>query len=95
VETTSTNPVFDAFKKIELQLESTKVDVAKNANGTVAAGVRVRKGLRETAKLCRTLVKLTIGRDKELREAKPKRAKKEKAEQKAKKEKKSAAPQTA
>jgi len=83
VEPTSTNPVFEAFKKIELQLEATKGDVAKNAGGTVAAGVRVRKGLRETAKLCRQLVKLTIGRDKELRDARPKREKKEKKEKKA------------
>lgn len=75
---TQTNPIFDAFKKIELELESVKGDVAKNAKGTVAAGVRVRKGLRDTAKLCRELVKLTIGRDKELRAARPKREKKEK-----------------
>lgn len=78
MEQTAMNPVFDAFKQIELQLESTKIDVAKNANGTVAAGVRVRKGLRETAKLCRELVKLTIGRDKELRDSRPKREKKAK-----------------
>lgn len=71
-----TNPVFDLFKKIELKLDETKIDVAKNAKGTVAAGVRVRKGLRDAAKLCRELVKLTIGRDQSLRAARPKREKK-------------------
>ena len=79
MEQSTMNPVFDAFKQIELQLEATKIDVAKNATGTVAAGVRVRKGLRETSKLCRELVKLTIGRDKELRDSRPKREKKVKA----------------
>lgn len=74
-----TNPVFDSFKQIERALDDIKIDIAKNANGTVAAGVRVRKGLRDTVKLCRNLVKLTIGRDKELRKARPNREKNVKA----------------
>ena len=75
------NPVFDLFTQIELQLNKAKLSVAKNANGTVAAGVRVRKSMRETAKLCRALVKLTIARDKEIRESRPKRVRKPKAQE--------------
>lgn len=82
-DTSTSNTIFAQFKQIEQSLDAVKLDVAKNEAGVVAAGVRVRKGIRTTAKLCRSLVKLTLQRDAELRAArpaKPKREKKAKAE---------------
>jgi hypothetical protein len=60
----SDNEVLSRWNEIKSLLESLEHDIAKNAKGTVAAGVRVRKGLRELQAKSKELVKLTIQLDK-------------------------------
>jgi hypothetical protein len=58
------NPVLDKWNELKTLVESLEHDVAKNANGTAAAGVRARKGLRLLQAKSKELVKLTIDLDK-------------------------------
>ena len=60
----SENEVLAKWADLKSLVESLEHDVAKNAKGTAAAGVRVRKGLRELKAKAGELVKLTITLDK-------------------------------
>lgn len=60
----SENEVLAKWSDLKALVESLEHDVAKNAKGTAAAGVRVRKGLRELKAKAGELVKLTISLDK-------------------------------
>lgn len=70
------NQVTDQWSELKECLLSVEVDVYKNAKGNCAAGVRVRKALRELTKKASKLVKLTVVLDKERRATKPKKQKK-------------------
>jgi len=59
------NPVLDKWNELKTLVESLEHDVSKNANGTAAAGVRARKGLRLLQAKSKELVKLTIDLDKD------------------------------
>jgi len=60
----SENEVLAKWADLKALVEALEHDVAKNAKGTAAAGVRVRKGLRELKTKAGDLVKLTITFDK-------------------------------
>ena len=60
----SDNEVLAKWAEIKALVEALEHDVAKNAKGTAAAGVRVRKGLRELKNKAGELVKVTITLDK-------------------------------
>lgn len=64
----SENAVLTKWNEMKLLVESLELDVAKNARGTAAAGVRLRKGLRQLKTKCAELVKLTVVRDKKQNE---------------------------
>lgn len=67
----SENIVIAKWNELKSTLESIELDVAKNARGIAAAGVRVRKGLRALKTLASQLVKLTVDIDKDKRAVKP------------------------
>ena len=52
--------VLAKWNDLKLLVEALEVDVAKNARGVGAAGVRARKGLRTLQAKSKELVKLTI-----------------------------------
>jgi len=54
------NLVLQKWDELKTLVESLEQDVAKNAKGTIAAGVRARKGLRQLQAKSKELVKLTI-----------------------------------
>lgn len=58
------NEVLARWSEIKSLVEALEHDVAKNARGVSAAGVRVRKGLRELKAKAGELVKTTITLDK-------------------------------
>lgn len=60
----SSETVLDKWNELKSLVEALEVDVAKNARGVAAAGVRVRKGLRQVAASSKELVKLTLESDK-------------------------------
>jgi len=60
----SSDQVLAKWSELKSLVEALEVDVAKNARGTAAAGVRVRKGLRQLATVSKELVKLTLENDK-------------------------------
>jgi len=60
----SSETVLDKWNELKTLVEALEVDVAKNARGVAAAGVRVRKGLRQVAASSKELVKLTLESDK-------------------------------
>ena len=60
----SSETVLDKWTELKSLVEALEVDVAKNARGVAAAGVRVRKGLRQVAASSKELVKLTLVSDK-------------------------------
>ena len=64
----SSDQVLAKWNELKTLVESLEVDVAKNARGTAAAGVRVRKGLRQLAVSSKELVKLTLENDKSKKE---------------------------
>lgn len=63
------NDVLAKWNELKLTVEALEVDVAKNARGVAAAGVRARKGLRSLQAKCKELVKLTIELEKSAKEA--------------------------
>ncbi len=73
------NVVLTKWYDIKAQIEALEVDIHKNAMGVIAAGVRVRKGLRGVRKSIVELTKTTIDTDKSNKAAKPPREKDEKA----------------
>ena len=56
--------VLDKWNELKALVEALEPDVAKNAKGVSAAGVRARKGLRQLQAKSKELVKLTIELDK-------------------------------
>lgn len=58
------NDVLNKWEELKTLVESLEVDVAKNARGVGAAGVRARKGLRLLQSKSKELVKLTIEMEK-------------------------------
>lgn len=60
----SSETVLAKWNELKSLVEALEVDVAKNARGVAAAGVRVRKGLRQIAASSKELVKLTLESDK-------------------------------
>ena len=60
----SDNEVLAKWTELKSLVEALEHDVAKNAKGVAAAGVRVRKGLRDLKSKAGDLVKLTITLDK-------------------------------
>ena len=63
------NDVLDKWNELKLLVEALEVDVAKNARGVSAAGVRARKGLRTLQAKSKELVKLTIELEKSAKES--------------------------
>lgn len=66
----SDNPIVSKWNELKTLVESLEADVAKNAKGVAAAGVRARKGLRLLQSSAKELVKLTLNTDKSEKEAK-------------------------
>jgi len=60
----SDSPVLSKWNELKALVESLELDVAKNARGVAAAGVRTRKGLRLLQANAKELVKLTLDTDK-------------------------------
>ena len=58
------NDVLAKWTELKALVEALEVDVAKNARGVAAAGVRTRKGLRQLQTSAKELVKLTLESDK-------------------------------
>jgi hypothetical protein len=64
------NKVMEMWNEIKTVVQDLELDVVKNANGTAAAGIRARKGLRTLKTLSHQLVKLTTELDKANKAAK-------------------------
>jgi peptidoglycan hydrolase CwlO-like protein len=62
------NQVLEKWNELKALVEALEHDVAKNARGVSAAGVRARKGLRQLQTKSKELVKLTIDLDKKEKE---------------------------
>lgn len=60
----SSDTVLNKWNELKSLVEALEVDVAKNARGVAAAGVRVRKGLRDLKNKAGDLVKVTLENDK-------------------------------
>lgn len=58
------NKVLEMWNEVKSLVEALEHDIAKNAKGNSAAGVRARKGLRQLQAKSKELVKLTIELDK-------------------------------
>ena len=59
---TGNNVVLTKWEELKTLVATLEVDVAKNATGNSAAGVRARKGLRTLKQTTSDLVKLTLGK---------------------------------
>ena len=70
------NKVIACWEELKAVINGLEFDVAKNARGIAAAGVRARKGLRTLKLKTAELVKLTVILDKAKRAARPPRSKK-------------------
>jgi hypothetical protein len=68
----SDNVVVAKWNEIKEVVSALEFDVVKNANGTAAAGVRARKGLRDLKTKVVELIKLTVALDKALKAEKKK-----------------------
>lgn len=66
----SDNPIITKWNELKALVEALEADVAKNAKGVAAAGVRTRKGLRQLQTSTKELVKLTLETDKAGKESK-------------------------
>lgn len=64
------NQVLAKWAGLKALVEALELDVAKNAKGVAAAGVRVRKGLRQLQAHAKDLVKFTLETDKSSKESK-------------------------
>jgi len=58
------SPILDKWNELKKFVEALEQDVAKNARGVAAAGVRTRKGLRQLQACAKELVKMTLETDK-------------------------------
>lgn len=68
------NQVIAKWTELKALIDTLELDVAKNARGVAAAGVRARKGLRDLKNKAAELVKKTVELDKAKRAAKPPKA---------------------
>lgn len=66
----SDNPIASKWNDLKALVEALEADVAKNAKGVAAAGVRARKGLRQLQATAKELVKLTLETDKSKKDTK-------------------------
>lgn len=64
------NSVLSKWVELKTLVETLELDLQKNARGVAAAGVRVRKGLRDLKSRAADLVKTTVGLDKAKKAAK-------------------------
>jgi len=64
------NKVLAKWVELKTVVDTLELNVAKNARGVAAAGVRARKGLRELKNKAAELVKMTVDLDKAKRAAK-------------------------
>lgn len=58
------NSVLSKWNELKAVVEALELDLQKNARGVAAAGVRVRKGLRDLKARAADLVKTTVALDK-------------------------------
>jgi predicted transcriptional regulator len=65
----SNDAISECWNKIKALVESTELDVQKNARGNVSAGVRARRGLRLLKKESATLTKLMVDIEKQRKAA--------------------------
>lgn len=72
------SPIIGKWEEIKTIMETLEGDVAKNAKGVAAAGVRSRKGLRALKAKASELVKTMVDTDKARRAAAPKKERKAK-----------------
>ncbi len=68
------NSVLAKWTELKTLVEILELDLQKNARGVAAAGVRVRKGLRDLKARAAELVKTTVDLDKAKKAAKPPKA---------------------
>jgi len=68
------NSVLAKWTELKALVETLELDLQKNARGVAAAGVRVRKGLRDLKARAAELVKTTVELDKAKKAAKPAKA---------------------
>jgi hypothetical protein len=61
--TTNNDEVLTKWEELKTLVATLETDVAKNATGNAAAGVRARKGLRTLKQTTTDLVKLTLNKD--------------------------------
>lgn len=61
------NKALGTWRHIQTLVESTSLDIYKNAGGNVAAGVRSRRSLRKLGRLVRDLINMTVESDKKTR----------------------------
>ncbi len=54
------NELLDQYETLRTLIESLQRDVVKHSQGNKSAGLRVRKGLRETKKLASDLVRTSL-----------------------------------
>ena len=59
----SQEKILDKWENIKTTVAEAEADVAKNATGNAAAGVRARKTLRALKQDVSDLVKLTLGKE--------------------------------
>ena len=64
------NPVIEKWNELKIIIESIDLDIHKNANGNISAGIRARKGLRLLRQKSTELVKYTVECDKKKKEEK-------------------------
>lgn len=64
------NEILDKWNEIKALVESLDLDAAKNSKGVAAAGIRLRKGLRDLKSEAADLVKLSLETDKSNKESK-------------------------
>ena len=67
----SDNSVLAKWAELKALVETLELDLQKNARGVAAAGVRVRKGLRDLKSRAAELVKMTVELDKSKKAEKP------------------------
>ena len=65
------NSVLAKWTELKALVETLELDLQKNARGVAAAGVRVRKGLRDLKARAAELVKTTVELDKAKKADKP------------------------
>lgn len=70
----SDNSVLAKWSELKALVEALELDLQKNARGVAAAGVRVRKGLRDLKARAADLVKTTVELDKAKKAEKPAKA---------------------